>query len=105
MDLPLGTYEGFDWDEGNYDKNTKKHNVTPLESEEVFFNRPIIVAEDIKHSQTESRYYVLGKTNAERKLYLVFTPRKKLIRIICARPMSRNEKEIYDTHEKADSKI
>jgi uncharacterized DUF497 family protein len=32
----------FDWDEGNPLKNWEKHGVTHLESEQVFFNAPLI---------------------------------------------------------------
>ena len=36
---------GFDWDEGNIQKNWHKHKVTPSECEEVFFNQPLVVEE------------------------------------------------------------
>lgn len=54
---------GFDWDVGNSVKNWIKHQVSVKESEQVFFNEPIIVLEDIKHSKGESRFYLLGKTD------------------------------------------
>jgi len=31
---------GFNWDEGNIKKNWEKHRVSPMECEQVFFNRP-----------------------------------------------------------------
>ena len=40
---------GFDWDEGNTRKN-EKHNVSMAETEQVFFNAPLLVLEDSKHS-------------------------------------------------------
>ncbi len=43
---------GFDWDEGNARKN-KKHNVTMAEAEQVFFNEPLLLLEDSKHSGYE----------------------------------------------------
>ncbi|RLI51322.1 MAG: hypothetical protein DRP09_19380 [Candidatus Thorarchaeota archaeon] len=48
---------GFQWDKHNVEKNWEKHNVTPAESEEVFFNRPLIIHKDMKHSEHEDRYY------------------------------------------------
>ena len=36
----------FEWDEGNKEKNVQKHNVQNSETEEIFFNSPIII-EDI----------------------------------------------------------
>ena len=38
--------------------------VSPAETEETFFNRPILVVPDDDHSQREQRYAGLGKTNA-----------------------------------------
>lgn len=87
--------EGFDWDDGNKDKNLGRHQVTSSECEEVFFNQPLIVADDEEHSVSETRYYALGQTVAGRKLFVVFTIRKNLIRVISARDMSRKERKIY----------
>lgn len=87
---------GFQRDTANTEKNWLNHDVSSAECEEVFFNEPILLFDDIKHSLNESRYYVLGKTNLDRKLFIVFTVRKKLIRVISARDMSKNERRIYD---------
>ena len=87
---------GFDWDDGNSDKNWIQHKVSKAESEEVFFNQPIIVGDDEKHSLEEKRWYLLGKTNGGRLLYVVFTMRGELIRIISARDMSKKERRIYN---------
>jgi uncharacterized DUF497 family protein len=86
---------GFQWDQGNVEKNQQGHNVTYMECEEVFFNKPLLLSEDVKHSQKENRYYVLGKTNEQRKLFIAFTLRDNLIRVISARDMSKKEKQIY----------
>ncbi|HMS84327.1 MAG TPA: BrnT family toxin [Nitrospira sp.] len=88
--------EGFDWNEANLAKNWKKHRVTPWECEQVFFNLPLVVAEDSAHSLTEARYYVLGQTDGDRKLFLVFTTRNKKVRVISARDMSVKERRTYD---------
>lgn len=73
---------GFDWDAGNQDKNWRKHFVTYTECEQIFFNEPLLLFEDNKHSHTETRNYALGRTDNGRKLLIVFTIRKKLIRVI-----------------------
>ena len=86
---------GFDWDDGNRDKNWIKHQVSNVECEEIFFNIPLLIADDRKHSQTEKRYYALGKTNAKRELFIAFTLRENKIRVISARDMSKKESEIY----------
>lgn len=90
---------GFDWDKGNAEKNWLKHGVTPFECEQIFFNQPLIVAPDEAHSQKEARFYALGQTDMKKPLFVVFTVRKKLIRIISARDMNRSEKEVYKNHE------
>ncbi len=97
-------YIGFDWDEGNSRKN-EKHGVSQGEVEQVFLNAPLIVAEDVKHSQKESRLHALGRTDAERWLQITFAERQKgtLIRPISARDMSRKERAIYEQAIKAHS--
>lgn len=89
---------GFDWDKHNINKNWEKHHVTPVESEQIFFNNPLIVADDIKHSKSETRYYALGKTDRDRKLFISFTIRNSKIRVISARDMSRKERNNYEQY-------
>jgi hypothetical protein len=86
---------GFDWDKANVEKNWQKHRVSPFECEEAFFNEPFCVFEDNKHSEKETRFYALGKTAGGRLLFIVFTKRGRLIRVISARDMSRKEREVY----------
>lgn len=88
-------FEGFDWDLGNVAKN-EKHDVEPEEAEETFFNEPLIVAVDVKHSKSEKRWHALGRTS-KRRLFVAFTVRGKLIRIISARAMNKKERNIYET--------
>ena len=96
---------GFQWDEGNVDKNWIRHRVLNNGCEEVFFNKPIILADDPKHSQEEKRYYVLGKTNVNRWLFVAFTIRKDLIRVISARDMNKKERNIYYEQTKKNTNI
>ena len=86
----------FDWDDANREKNWKKHKVSYLEAEQIFFNQPVYVFKDDKHSEKESRWYCLGKTNQARKLFVVFTVRNSKIRVISARDMHKKEREIYE---------
>lgn len=89
---------GFQWDEGNSDKNRIRHRVTRGEAEEVFFNQPLLVADDDLHSEDEPRFYALGQTNARRPLFVVFTIRGDLVRVISVRNMSKKEREVYRSH-------
>jgi len=93
--VSLPEFKGFDWDSGNVEKNWVAHQVTPQEAEQVFFNTPLLVADDERHSHSEKRYYVLGQTNAERLLFIAFTMRQQRIRVISARDMHRNERKVY----------
>jgi len=91
---------GFQWDAGNSEKNWLAHEVTPAETEQVFFNRPMLVIPDLEHSQAEARYYALGRTTVGRRLTVVFTPRAGLVRPIMARDMSRRERRRYEEEER-----
>ena len=70
----------------------------PFEAEQVFFNQPLLVLADEKHSQAEARYHALGKTDDSRLLHITFTLRSDstLIRVISARDMHRKERNIYE---------
>ncbi len=94
MDI-LKTIDGFMWDDGNAHKNWLKHAVSRSACEEIFFNEPLIITEDTRHSVQEPRYYALGRTNDDRKLLLVFTIRNNKIRVISARDMNRKERAFY----------
>ena len=100
---PLEDCIGFDWDDANAHKNWERQQVTPEEAEDVFFNEPLVVRGDIRHSKLEKRYYVLGHTDAGRRLFIVFVVRRKLIRVISARDMNRNETETYGRYEEETS--
>jgi len=90
---------GFEWDEGNSDKNWDKHGVSDFECEEVFFNQPLVVRHDPKHSQREARMYALGRTDKDRRLVVAFTLRGDMIRVISARDMTRRERSVYEATE------
>ena len=92
----LETFVGFQWDAGNADKNLIKHMVENWECEQVFFNEPLLVLEDPKHSTPEKRWAALGKTDAGRHLVVIFTKRGNLLRVISARDMNRRERGFYE---------
>jgi uncharacterized protein len=88
---------GFDWDHGNQRKSADKHGVSQSEAEQVFFNDPLLLVEDARHSKLEERIHALGKTNNGRELHITFTLRvdKTLIRVISARDMHKKERLRY----------
>ena len=86
---------GFEWDEANAPKIWEKHQVLPTECEQVFFNLPLVAGHDEKHSRAEARYYVLGQSDAGRRLFVVVTVREGRLRVISPRDMSRKERKGY----------
>ncbi len=101
----LSKIEGFEWDSANETKNREKHNTEPKESEEVFFNKPIIFLKDPKHSmKNERRFGVLGKTNTGRKLEIYFTVRNNKIRVIAAWDMSKSGRAVYINYEEREKR-
>lgn len=87
---------GFEWDKGNIDKNPGKHGVSNIETEQIFFNEPVLITDDEIHSSAlEKRYSALGKTDNDKYLAVIFTLRNNMIRVISARLMSKKERKIY----------
>jgi len=96
--LVPATIVGFDWDAGNDRKSADKHGFSQVQAEQVFFNQPLLVLEDDRHSVMEARIHALGKTNEGRLLHITFTLRRDgtLIRVISARDMSAKERAVYE---------
>ena len=90
--------EGFDWDEGNSRKSVEKHDVNRAEAEHIFFNDPLLIVEDARHSALEVRFHALSRTDAGRLIHISFTLRDggRLIRVMSARTMHRKERLRYE---------
>lgn len=105
MDDVFGSFVGFQWDRGNSNKNLIRHNVQNWECERVFFNKPLLVLEDPRHSVAERRRAGFGKTDAGRLLVVIFTKRGNLLRVISARDMNSKERKFYEENEKKNSQF
>ncbi len=90
---------GFQWDAGNSEKNWISHQVTKSECEQIFFNQPLILGSDDKHSEIEQQYFSLGQTDDGRLLFIVSTIRENLVRVISARDMSKKERGVYNNEK------
>lgn len=101
----LENLEGFDWDEGNANKNWHLHRVSDCECEELFFNLPIIIVVDKRLKSNEARYIALGRTDADRHLFIAFAIRNNLIRVISARDMTRSDERKYEEKAKRNTDI
>lgn len=96
--IDLNIVTGFDWDSGNERKNVDKHRVSKLESEQVFFNQPLLILQDSKHSGEENRFHALGKSDNRRLIHVTFILRNKdtLVKVISARDMHKKERKVYE---------
>lgn len=98
--LDLIKITGFEWDKGNIDKSYQKHGVTPNEAEEIFVDKNIGIEKDIKHQEAEERYIAIGMTLNEKLLFVVFTMRDSIIRVISARRANKKERRLYENAKK-----
>ena len=99
--LDIDSIVGFDWDDGNVLKNEITHNLKWQTIEELFFNEPLVVVEDKKHSdKTECRCLALGHIDDGRLISVIFTKRDDKIRVISARVMSKKERKFYEEFTK-----
>jgi len=91
----ISNCKGFEWNEGNSNNNWHLHRVTDGECEDIFFNLPLIVAADAKHSNREKRFYALGRTENNRWLFVAFTVRENLIHVVSTRDITGREQRKY----------
>ena len=89
----------FEWDSGNKIKSLAKHGITNQEAEETFFHYKLVVA-DQRHSKTEARFGLYGKTNKGKILFIAFTIRDGMVRIISTRSADKKERKIYEKTSK-----
>ena len=101
----LDSSDGFEWDDGNSNKNWHGHRVTDTECEEVFYNLPIRVGLDTKRKSDEPRYSILGQTNSGKLLYVAFSIRSRFIRVISAREMNVREVRRYEEEVKRNPRF
>ncbi|MBU2573372.1 MAG: BrnT family toxin [Elusimicrobia bacterium] len=84
----------YEWDEVNT-SHIARHHVKPFEVEETCFNNPFVL------KGPEEKYFVFGKTDAGRCLFVVIVPKEGgKIRPITAREMNQVEKKRYKKHRR-----
>lgn len=96
-------FRGFQWDRGNRDKSRLKHGVLSEEAEQCFFNNPLVTVDTRHSTEAEVRYALLGETDSGRRLFIAFTVRGNLVRVISARPMHQKEEKFYEEERKRTS--
>jgi uncharacterized DUF497 family protein len=89
--------ERFDWDAGNERKGLK-HGVAQGEIESIFFHSYLFAGRITEPAHDEWRGLILGESESERLLALIFTRRGDRIRPISCRPMRKKEREFYEAN-------
>lgn len=88
----------FDWDADKNRINLEKHGVSFAFAQQAFLDKKRVIAEDLKHSHAEKRYYCIGKVDGD-IMTVRFTYRNKKIRIIGA-GYWRKGKKAYEEKNK-----
>jgi len=84
----------FEWDTKKDKENQDKHGVSFVLAQLAFLDEYRVIMEDLSHSESEQRFYCLGKVS-EGILTVRFTFRNNRIRIIGA-GYWRKGKKIYE---------
>ena len=87
----------FEWDPEKARSNELKHGVAFEEATGVFADNLSSTVQDPDHSEGEARYLIFGQTQQGRHVVVGFTERGDRIRLISARPMTRRERQAYES--------
>ncbi len=86
----------FEWDEDKAQHNLDKHGITFAGALAVFEDPRRIERSDLRWDYGEERVQVIGQSKG-RVLFVVYTRRGDVIRLISVRKANRNERKAYDT--------
>lgn len=84
----------FEWDPLKAEANLKKHGVSFDEASKAFFDENAVEIYDSEHSVNEVRFLLVG-IGSSRLLFVAYTVREDVIRIITARKADRGERRYY----------
>jgi uncharacterized protein len=85
---------GFEWDPEKDRENQEKHGVPFVRAQLAFGDPRRVIAEDLSHSSSETRYYCFGLVE-DGVLTVRFTYRNEIIRIFGAGYWRRG-KQVYE---------
>ena len=89
----------FSWDPKKAAANLQKHGVSFEEASTVFRDTLSATGSDPDHSVDEARFVTFGSSVNDRLLVVAHTEENDKIRIISARPMTRQERRIYEEEQ------
>jgi uncharacterized DUF497 family protein len=91
----------FEWDERKAAANERKHGISFGEALEVFDDPRAVERFDSLHSESESRYRIIGWSSRQ-LLFVVLTEREEddeIIRLISARTATAKERQDYEKQQ------
>ena len=86
----------FEWDPKKAAANLDKHKVSFEEATAVFGDPLGRITDDPRHSVGERRFVLLGRSDQQQFLSVMFTERQEVIRIISARRATAGERREYE---------
>ncbi|WP_132975537.1 BrnT family toxin [Thiobaca trueperi] len=86
----------LDWDAKKAASNVRKHSVSFEEAGTVFGDPMALTFDDPDHSTGEMRFLTFGVTRTHKFVIVSYTERQGVTRIISARKMSKQERDIYE---------
>lgn len=96
MDEPADDLYEFAWDVHKSRTNAVAHGVSFEEAETVFYDPLAEFAADVAHSAGEVRGILIGVSDRQRLLFVSFTERDGLVRLISARLANSKERRQYE---------
>jgi uncharacterized DUF497 family protein len=93
---------GCIWDEARRKSNLQKHGVDFVDASLVFEDRFLFEEEDERRDYGEVRIQATGFGQGK-VMFVVYTPRGGLRRLISARLASRDERQRYEEKKKASA--
>jgi uncharacterized DUF497 family protein len=86
----------FKWDPGKASANLRKHRIDFHEAATVLNDPLSTTFPDRDHSSQEQRFVTVGMSSRERILVVVHAEEGSNVRIISARPATRQERRFYE---------
>jgi uncharacterized DUF497 family protein len=86
----------LEWDPEKAVANLAKHGVSFDEASTVFGDPLGKIVDDPRHSVEEKRLVLLGHSEKQRLLAVMFTARHEVVRLISARRATRHERRDYE---------
>ena len=94
----------FEWYGPKAATNRAKHRVTFEEASTVFADPLGRITDDLRHSEGEERFVLLGDSDRHRLLVVMFTEHDEVIHLISARNATRRERREYEEGKDQEGK-